>query len=135
MVSQTAAISKVDINWLACHLGHDVRVHREFYRPHHFTTELAKVSELLLAVASGNLGQMSVDGIYTSSLFFFDVVKRFAQHTNLAKIAEMVKRRLCEAKVNIVFLICCGIRNESYGNTGTQTTLTTGKNPKLCISD
>lgn len=55
MVSQTAAISKVDINWLACHLGHDVRVHREFYRPHHFTTELAKVSELLLAVASGNL--------------------------------------------------------------------------------
>ena len=58
MVSQTAAISKVDINWLACHLGHDVSVHREFYRPHHFTTELAKVSELLLAVASGNLEKL-----------------------------------------------------------------------------
>ena len=70
MVSQTAALSKVDIDWLACHLGHDVRVHREFYRLHHSTTELAKVSKLLLAVDSGNRekiagknqGQTSVEG-------------------------------------------------------------------------
>ena len=69
-VSQTAALSEVDIDWLARHLGHDVRVHREFYRLHHSTTELAKVSKLLLAVDSGNLekiarknlGEMSVEG-------------------------------------------------------------------------
>ena len=75
-VSQTAALSEVDIDWLACHLGHDVRIHREFYRLHHSTTELAKVSKLLLAVDSGNLekivgknlGEMSVEGILTQSL-------------------------------------------------------------------
>ena len=43
-VSQTAALSEVDIDWLAQHLGHDVRVHRECYCLHHSTTELAKVS-------------------------------------------------------------------------------------------
>ena len=54
-VSQTAALSEVDIDWLARHLGHDVRIHRKFYRLHHSTTELARVSKLLLAVDSGNL--------------------------------------------------------------------------------
>jgi len=45
-VSQTAALSEVDIAWLACHLGHDVCIHHEFYHVHHSTTELAKVSKL-----------------------------------------------------------------------------------------
>ena len=69
-VSQTAALSEVDIDWLVRHLGHDVHIHREFCHLHHFTTELAKVSKLLLAVDSGNLekiagknlGEMSVEG-------------------------------------------------------------------------
>jgi len=75
-VSQTAALREVDIDWLALHLGHDVHIHGEFYRLHHSTTELAKVSKLLLAVDSGNfekiigknLGDMSVEGILTQSL-------------------------------------------------------------------
>lgn len=75
-VSQTAPLSEVDIDWLARHLGHDVRTHRKFYRLHNSTTELAKVSKLLLAVDSGNLektvgknlGKMSVEGILTQSL-------------------------------------------------------------------
>ena len=46
-----ATISQVlSLNWLARHLGHDVRVHREFYRIHESTIEIAKVSKLLLAV-------------------------------------------------------------------------------------
>ena len=69
-VSQTAALSEVDIDWLARHLGHNVRVHHDFYHLHHSTTELAKVSKLLLAIDSGNLeqivgknlGGMSVEG-------------------------------------------------------------------------
>ena len=72
-VSQTAALSEVDIDWLARHLGHNVRVHHDFYHLHHLhhsTTELAKVSKLLLAIDSGNLeqivrknlGGMSVEG-------------------------------------------------------------------------
>ena len=69
-VSQAAALTEVDINWLVRHLRHDVRVHREFYRLHESTTELAKVSKLLMAVDSGNirgvvgksLSEMTVEG-------------------------------------------------------------------------
>ena len=59
-VSQTAALSEVDIDWLARHLGHDVRVHHDFYRLHLSTTELAKVScfsPLTLAKRSKSLGK------------------------------------------------------------------------------
>ena len=58
-VSQTAALTEVDVDWLARHLGHDIRVHREFYRLHESTAELAKVSKLLLAVDSGEIKQMA----------------------------------------------------------------------------
>ena len=57
-VSQTAALSEVDIDWLARHLGHNVHVHYDFYHLHHSTTGLAKVSKLLLAIDSGNLEQI-----------------------------------------------------------------------------
>ena len=60
MVSQTAALSEVD--WLAHHLGHDVRLHWEFYRLHHSTIEMAEVSKLLLTINSRNLKKkMSVE--------------------------------------------------------------------------
>lgn len=70
-VSQTAALTEQDVDWLAKHLGHEIRVHREFYRLHESSIELAKVSKLLLAVDSGNiknmagksLADMSVEGI------------------------------------------------------------------------
>ena len=69
-VSQAAALTEVDVDWLAHLLGHDVRVHREFYRLHESTSELAKVSKLLMAVDSGNirdvvgksLAEMTVEG-------------------------------------------------------------------------
>ena len=69
-VSQTAALSEADIDWLARQLGYDVHVHHDFYHLHHSTTELAKVSKLLLAIDScnleqiigKNLGGMSVEG-------------------------------------------------------------------------
>lgn len=40
-------------DWLARHLGHDIRVHREFYRMHESTVELVKISKLLLASEKG----------------------------------------------------------------------------------
>ena len=98
-MSQTAALSEVDIHWLARHLGHDVHVHREFSR-------LPEVSNLLLDVDLGNLGKISVEGTQTQSLFPFNIIKQFALCTNLAKLAERVKRHLCKAKVNIVFYTC-----------------------------
>ncbi|KAK3735535.1 hypothetical protein QZH41_005012 [Actinostola sp. cb2023] len=54
-VSQKASLTEVDVDWLTRHLGHDVRLHREFYRLHESTAELAKVSKLLLAVDNGSL--------------------------------------------------------------------------------
>lgn len=59
MVSQTAALTEVDVDWLARHLGHDIRVHCEFDRLHESSTELAKVSKLLLAVDSGKINKMA----------------------------------------------------------------------------
>lgn len=57
-ISQTAALTQMDVDWLARHLDHNIRIHREFYRLHESTAELAKVSKLLLAVDSGNIRQM-----------------------------------------------------------------------------
>ena len=69
-MSQAAALTEVDVDWLARHLWHDVRVHREFYQLHESTTDSAKVSKLLMAVDSGNirdvvgksLAEMTVEG-------------------------------------------------------------------------
>lgn len=36
-------------------LGHDIRVHREFYRLPEATTQLAKISKLLIAMEKGSL--------------------------------------------------------------------------------
>lgn len=70
-VSQTAALTELDADWLAHHLEHGIRVHRQFYCLHESTKELAKVSKLLLAVDTGNIEQvqgkslldMSVEGM------------------------------------------------------------------------
>ena len=40
-------------------MGHDVSVHRQYYRLQDSTLELAKVSKLLLAVDEGNVGNFS----------------------------------------------------------------------------
>ena len=43
-----------ELEWLAGHLGHDVNVHKEYYRLKDSAIELAKVSRLLIAIDSGN---------------------------------------------------------------------------------
>ena len=52
-ISQVLSLKETEVDWLARHLGHDIRVHRDFYRLHHSTIEIAKVSKLLLAVDKG----------------------------------------------------------------------------------
>lgn len=52
-ISQVLALKENEVDWLARHLGHDTRVHREFYRLHESTIEIAKVSKLLIAVDKG----------------------------------------------------------------------------------
>lgn len=54
-VTQVVNLSENEVDWLARHLGHDIRVHREFYRLQESAVELTKVSRLLLAVDQGKL--------------------------------------------------------------------------------
>ena len=69
-ISQVFALKETEVEWLARHLGHDIKVHREYYRLHESTIEIAKVSKLLLAVDGGNtcnwvgkrLSEINIDG-------------------------------------------------------------------------
>ena len=62
-VSQIFELTEGEVDWLARHLTHDIRVHREFYRLHDSSVELAKVSKLLLAVESGHPGEWKGKGL------------------------------------------------------------------------
>lgn len=61
---QVATLSTVlnlkenEMDQLATFLGHDIRVHREFYRLPESTLQLAKVSKLLMAMEKGKLSDL-----------------------------------------------------------------------------
>ncbi|CAH2013947.1 unnamed protein product [Acanthoscelides obtectus] len=69
-VCQVFDLTETESDWLARHLGRDIRVHREFYRLHESTVELTKVSKLLMAVDEGkvstfagkSLADIDIDG-------------------------------------------------------------------------
>lgn len=46
-----------EIDSLATYMGHDIRVHRQYYRLPDSVTQLAKVSKLLIAMDTGNLAK------------------------------------------------------------------------------
>lgn len=48
---------------LATFLGHDIRVHREFYQLPESTLQLAKVSKLLIAMEKGKLSDLQGKGL------------------------------------------------------------------------
>ena len=52
-VSQILDLQENELDWLARHLGHDITVHREYYRLHESTIELAKVGKILTTVDEG----------------------------------------------------------------------------------
>lgn len=52
-VSQIFNLDERQVDWLARHLGHDLNVHRNYYRLHESALELTKVSKILLAVDQG----------------------------------------------------------------------------------
>lgn len=58
-VTQVASLTENDMDWVAKHLGHDIAIHRQFYRLHESTLELAKVSKLLIAVDDGNISNLA----------------------------------------------------------------------------
>lgn len=58
-VCQVFNMSENEYDWLARHLGHDIRVHRDFYRLHESAVELTKVSRLLIAVDKGEVSNFA----------------------------------------------------------------------------
>ncbi|CAJ1048439.1 uncharacterized protein LOC119023775 isoform X5 [Xyrichtys novacula] len=66
---QVATLSTVlnlkenEMDQLASFLGHDIRVHREFYRLPESTLQLAKVSKLLMAMEKGQLSDLQGKGL------------------------------------------------------------------------
>lgn len=75
-ISQVLSLKETEVDWLARHLGHDIRVHRDFYRLHESTIEIAKFSKLLLTVDQGktskfagkSLAQIDLNGKYKRSV-------------------------------------------------------------------
>ncbi|XP_055082072.1 uncharacterized protein LOC129456738 isoform X1 [Periophthalmus magnuspinnatus] len=57
-LSQVLNLRNNELDQVADFLGHDIRVHREFYRLPEATTQLAKISKLLLAMEKGSLGNL-----------------------------------------------------------------------------
>lgn len=48
-VCQVFNLQEREVDWLARHMGHDVRCHRDFYRLHESAVELTKISRILMA--------------------------------------------------------------------------------------
>ena len=53
-VSQIADLYETNLRRLANHMGHNLHVHREFYRLHDSTIKLTKAAQLLCAIDEGN---------------------------------------------------------------------------------
>ena len=64
-VAQVLDLNGNELEWLANHMGHDLSVHKEYYRLQDHTLELAKISKLLLAIDKGcaNLVGKKLDDI------------------------------------------------------------------------
>ena len=68
-------MNKMELMELARHMGHDLSVHKKFYRLQEDVIELAKVSKLLIAVEDGraadyagkSLDDIDLDGRYQIS--------------------------------------------------------------------
>ncbi|XP_014845934.1 PREDICTED: uncharacterized protein LOC106919823 isoform X1 [Poecilia mexicana] len=57
-LSQVLNLRNHELDQVANFLGHDIRVHREYYRLPEATTQLAKISKLLLAMERGTLANL-----------------------------------------------------------------------------
>jgi hypothetical protein len=70
--AQAMNLGENEMDWLANHLGHDINVHRQFYRLQESSVELAKVSKFLMASEKGliskDLKGLKIDDIDIAAL-------------------------------------------------------------------
>ena len=57
-MSQVMNLKHNELDQLAAFMGHDVRIHREFYRLPHDVTQTAKVAKILISMERGSIGQL-----------------------------------------------------------------------------
>ena len=71
-VTQLMSLNENQLEWVANHLGHDIRVHRQFYRLPDEVIQVSKISQLLLASEQGvvhqyankSLDEINIGGTY-----------------------------------------------------------------------
>ena len=76
---QLFGIEDAELQEVARHMGHELAVHRRFYRLQDDVIELAKISKLLLAVEKGRAHQfsgMSLDDIDIDGMIVFIKAKQ-----------------------------------------------------------
>ncbi len=85
-LSQVLNLKNHELDQVADFLGHDIRVHREYYRLPEATTQLAKISKLLLAMEKGSLTnlqgktleEIEIEGnatkVVTNDIFNWEVI-------------------------------------------------------------
>ena len=56
-LSQLLDLSANDLEMLARFMGHDIAIHKEYYRLPENTLQLAKCSKIMLLMESGQLGE------------------------------------------------------------------------------
>ncbi|KAJ8048409.1 hypothetical protein HOLleu_00714 [Holothuria leucospilota] len=73
-LSQVFSLNESNTEWLADHLGHSVKVHKEHYRLPSSVLEKAKIAKLLMAIDAGmasNFAGKSLDEITFDGKFIF----------------------------------------------------------------
>jgi len=82
-------LSEQELQEVARHMGHELAVHRQYYRLQDDVVELAKVSKLLIAVEQGKAHQFagrSLDDIDLTGRSIFVVTFSTVPHQNLCII-------------------------------------------------
>jgi hypothetical protein len=67
-ISQLVDMDENEMEWLANHLGHNVNIHKDFYRMQSSTLEMAVIGNLLIAVDEGRARNFRVKNLWDITL-------------------------------------------------------------------
>lgn len=103
------------MEWLANHLGHEVDMHRSFYRLHDSTIEMAKIGKLLLAMDGGQestfagrkLSEITLNGIVEAKWFFYRHELQFCGSAGDPPRISMHCWIADFVLVMIIYILCC----------------------------
>jgi hypothetical protein len=105
-MSQIVNLKNNELDLLAGFMGHDIRVHREYYRLPENTLQLAKVSKLLFALEKGNSKDIkgrSLDEIDVNDRFSGGESSEDSDDAIDNPVQEPVKKKIKKAKASCTF--------------------------------